>query len=141
MNRLILLFALVLSVFSFASFAEAQSFPVWGGLQPGAYPVGYRASIVPDRSRAFTSERNYEGKLSAGMRSRPLQIQIFYPARILANATRMLYRDYLNFKADTPAAATVVEGMRRRTQEIHDYYQGKYLKDYKKVLIYENHVS
>ncbi len=124
MRRLVLLTALVLTVFSHAPSAQAQSFPLWGDLQPGAHAVGYRATIVPDRSRTFIPERNYEGKLYAGERSRPLHIQIFYPARLQSNAVRMVYGDYLNLQGDTPVA----EGLRRRAQVIHDYYQGKYLQ-------------
>lgn len=131
MNRLSLIIALVLIVFSHVPLTKAQSFPLWGNLQPGPYPVGYRATIVHDRSRTFIPERNYEGKLYAGERSRPLLIQIFYPARVSSNAARMAYGDYLNLKADTPAAALVAEGLRQRAGVIHEYYQGKYLQAYR----------
>src|SRR5215208_2568868 len=131
MNRWVLNVALVLTVFSHVPSTKAQSFPLWGNLQPGAYPVGYRAAIVPDRSRIFIPERNYEGKLYAGERSRPLLIQIFHPAQVSSNAARMVYGDYLNLKGDTPAAALVAEGFRQRARVIHDYYQGKYLEAYR----------
>jgi dienelactone hydrolase len=131
MNRLVLLIALILTVSGHLFSTKAQSFPLWGNLQPGAYSVGYRASIVPDRSRTFIPERNYEGKFYAGERSRPLLIQIFYPAQVSSNAVRMVYGDYLNLKGDTPAAALVAEGLRQRAHVIHDYYQGKYLQSYR----------
>jgi dienelactone hydrolase len=131
MNRLVLLIALILTVSSHLPSAKAQSFPLWGNLQPGSYPVGYRSAIVPDRSRIFIPERNYEGKLYTGGRARPLLIQFFYPAQVSPTVSHMIYSDYLNFRGDTPASTTIVEGMRQRTQEIHEYYQGKYLQDYK----------
>jgi dienelactone hydrolase len=130
MNRLVLLTALILTVFSHAP-TKAQSFPLWGNLKSGAYPVGYRATIVHDGSRTFIPERNYEGKLYRGERSRPLLIQIFYPARVPSNAARMIYGDYLNLTGDTPAGASVAEGLRQRAHVIHDYYQGKYLQSYR----------
>jgi dienelactone hydrolase len=131
MRRSILLAALLLTVLSSGSSARAQSFPLWGDLRAGAYKVGYRSAIVYDRSRTFIPERNYEGKPYAGERSRPLLIQIFYPAEIAPNAARMSFGDYLNFKADTPAAATVIEGLGGRTQSIHEYYRDKYLQNSK----------
>jgi dienelactone hydrolase len=131
MSRLILLTAFILMALSLPSHSEAQSFPLWGELRPGAYTVGYRARVVPDRSRTFIPERNYEGKLYTGDRSRPLLLQIFYPARVSLNAARMVYGDYLSFKGETPAASTVIEGLRQRTQSIHQYYLGKYLEAYR----------
>src|SRR5215213_5538743 len=116
MRRLVLLVVFVLTVFSYMPSTKAQSFPLWGSLEPGAHPVGYRATIVPDRSRTFIPGRNYEGKLYAGERSRLLLIQIFYPARLPSNAARMVYGDYLNLKGDTGAAARVAEGLRQRAQ-------------------------
>jgi dienelactone hydrolase len=131
MIRLVSLTTLILTVFGHVSSAKAQSFPLWGNLQPGAYSVGYRTTIVPDRSRIFIPERNYEGKLYAGERSRPLPIQIFYPAQLSPNTARMVYGDYLNLRGETPAAASVAEGLRERAHVIHDYYQAKYLQAYR----------
>ncbi|HEX8197004.1 MAG TPA: acyl-CoA thioester hydrolase/BAAT C-terminal domain-containing protein [Pyrinomonadaceae bacterium] len=121
----------LITLFCFSNIISAQTFPLWGDLKPGKYSVGYRAMHKYDRARTFIPERSYEGKLYTGERSRPLQIQIFYPARVSPNAARMSYQEYLNFKADTPVAATVVEGLQHRTQEIHDFFQRRYLQDYK----------
>jgi dienelactone hydrolase len=131
MRRLVLLVVLVLTVVNHVAATRAQSFPLWGSLQPGAHSVGYRATIVPDRSRIFIPERNYEGKIYAGERSRPVLIQIFYPAQLPSNAVRMVYGDYLKLQGETPAAALVAEGLRQRAHVIHDYYQGKYLQTYR----------
>ncbi len=131
MNRLVLLTALILAVFGHISSAKAQSFPLWGSLKPGSYTVGYRAELVPDRARVFIPERNYEGQLYAGERSRPLFIQTFYPAEPAPNAARMIYADYLRLKGDTPAASLAAEGLRQRATEIHDYYLDKYLQAYR----------
>ncbi|HKS28169.1 MAG TPA: dienelactone hydrolase family protein [Pyrinomonadaceae bacterium] len=130
MNPSRLLLALALTLFGHAT-TRAQSFPLWGGLQPGAYTVGYRAAIMHDRSRIFIPERNYEGRIYKGERSRPLLIQIFYPAEGSSNSARMAYRDYLSFTGTTPAAATVAKGLRQRTEGIHDFYQGRYLEAYR----------
>lgn len=131
MNHLVLLIALILTVSGHLSSTNAQPFPLWGGLQPGSYLVGYRSTIMLDRTRVFIPERNYEGKLYVGERSRPLLIQFFYPAQVSANASRMAYGDYLKLKGDTPAASIVAEGLRQRATEIHDYYLGKYLQAYR----------
>jgi len=130
-NRLVLLVAVAFTASVFHSRAAAQTPPLWGSLRPGPHAVGYREEITPDPSRTFFPERDYEGKPYPGDRSRPVLIQLFYPAPVGSNAPRMLYGDYLNIEGDTPASAAVAEGLRRRTRGIHDYYQNKYLQPYK----------
>jgi dienelactone hydrolase len=130
MSRPLSVTAFILAVFAFSSHADPQSFPLGENLRPGAYAVGYRSAIARDRSRTFLPERTYDGRINTGDRSRPLLIQFFYPARVSPDARHMTYGDHLSFKGDTPASTIVVEGMRRRTQEIHDYYQRKYLQAY-----------
>lgn len=120
----------VIAFFLFTIEVNATS-PLWGDLKPGNYAVGYRVMHLFDRSHVFMPERDYEGKVFTGERSRPLQIQIFYPARFSARAAKMSYGDYLNVKANTPVAAKVAENLRQRTRAIHEYFQDLYLKDQK----------
>lgn len=127
-------FALFFVLFCFPFFVSAQTSPLWGDLKPGKFAVGYRSMHEYDRSRVFVAQRNYDGELFAGERSRPLQIQIFYPAQTATNAARMLYGDYLNFKSDTPVSEIVAEGFRRKTDGIHNWYQRRFLHAYGKGL-------
>lgn len=127
---LALIFALI-QILVAQTIASAQGNPLWGNLKAGKYAVGYRAMYKYDHSRVFMPERNYEGKLNTSERSRPLHIQIFYPAMPSAKAAGMTYGEYLDLKSDTPAATTVSESLRFRNHAVHNYFLDLYLKEQK----------
>ena len=71
------------------SSALAGSFPLWGGLEPGRYGVGFRSLATYDYSRAW----NFEGKNVA----RPIRIFLWYPA---ASRTSGAFDQYLQPTSD-----------------------------------------
>jgi dienelactone hydrolase len=71
------------------SYASAGDFPLWGGLEPGRYGVGFRSLATYDYSRAW----NFEGKTVA----RPIRIFFWYPA---ASRTSGTFSQYLQPTSD-----------------------------------------
>jgi hypothetical protein len=63
--------------------AQAQDPLLWGNLERGPYPVGFRSSIAFDRSRAYD-----------GQRARPILLDVWYPAE-QPQDTGLAYARYL----------------------------------------------
>ncbi|MGB6429632.1 MAG: hypothetical protein WBF06_03535 [Candidatus Acidiferrales bacterium] len=100
---------LSLFVFSVAIFAHGQALPpttradvtpsvspLWGDLAPGPYRVGFRSLFRFDTSRTWASTRDFKGTFSPDLSGRPVQINIWYPARTDAEAKQMHFGDYVD---------------------------------------------
>lgn len=89
--------------------APSAQRPMWGNLKPGPYEVGFRVIHTVDAARSYIPRVDFRGQRAAGETARPLQISIWYPARILPNARPMPWGAYLDVYAasrgDNPAFA------------------------------------
>ncbi len=75
------------------SYGETST--TWGKLTPGEHAVGFQVMFRQDPSRPYKPKRDYQGNPIAGNRSRPIQINIWYPASSSSNATQVTFQDYL----------------------------------------------
>jgi hypothetical protein len=72
---------------SFLLLAAAASSPLWVGLEPGPYRVGFEQIELHDYSRPYRSGEN---------RARPITLSLWYPAAEIADATAPLeFRRYV----------------------------------------------
>ncbi|HSE39648.1 MAG TPA: hypothetical protein VLH08_02695 [Acidobacteriota bacterium] len=78
----------------------------WGKLTPGPNAVGFQVMFRTDPSRPYKPKRDYQGNLIPGDRSRPIQINIWYPASAAANAVRMSFQDYIDLTASEETGKT-----------------------------------
>ncbi|HSP06975.1 MAG TPA: hypothetical protein VLR94_07340, partial [Acidobacteriota bacterium] len=72
--------------------------PFWGNLKPGEYPVGFTVRLEYDESRTFLPKWTYDGKKTQGVRARPIQIAIWYPAAT-SSKPPMLFEEYVSLIA------------------------------------------
>jgi dienelactone hydrolase len=72
--------------------AWASDWP--GGLEPGAYAVGFETVERYDYSRTIRGDRDYFGEPIPGETARPIQVCIWYPAEAGADWTPMVYGQY-----------------------------------------------
>lgn len=86
---------LLLLVAVASSQASPQTPALWGDLTSGPYHVGFRFIYRYDYSRGWKATEDANGYPQAEGRGRPIRISVWYPAKNRANATRMLYRDYM----------------------------------------------
>lgn len=86
---------LLLFLFAFYINAPAQIPLLWGDLKPGPYAVGFRSVEKYDYSRTFSPKYDYDGELREGVRARPIQICIWYPAAEEAESSPMVYGEYV----------------------------------------------
>jgi hypothetical protein len=72
----------------------AEEAPLWGGLEPGPYAVGFMASEEYDHARTFQPKRDYFGTVLEGERARPIQICMWYPADAPSDEMPVVLSDY-----------------------------------------------
>ena len=73
---------------------SADEAPLWGGLKPGDYQVGFRTFELYDRTRTFQPKRDYFGEVVPGERARPIQVLLWYPAAATAEALPVVFSEY-----------------------------------------------
>lgn len=73
---------------------------IWGDLQPGPRPVGFRVHVEQDASRAERPLTTLEGAPQPGSILRSLEISVWYPARSAPASKRMRFGDYMTFADD-----------------------------------------
>jgi hypothetical protein len=71
--------------------------PFWGSLKPGQYSTGFQVLNRYDYGRPYIRKYDYEGNMASGERGRPIQINIWYPAK--SGGTPMSLSDYVHFTA------------------------------------------
>lgn len=86
---------LLLTTFSHNIDILAQTPSLWGELKPGPYAIGFKTVEKYDYSRVFRAKNDYYGKPLSGERARPIQICIWYPAKITDEASEMTYSEYV----------------------------------------------
>ena len=72
--------------------------PLWGDLAPGPDRVGFRAIFRFDLSRTWKKTRNHAGQFSPDAAGRPIQINVWYPARIDGTCDLMTFGKYMVWK-------------------------------------------
>jgi dienelactone hydrolase len=97
-----------------ASYASAQSPALWGALKSGSYPVGFRFIYKFDYSRGWKAKEDANGYPQAESRGRPIRVSVWYPAKNRANASRMLYRDYIPSTAEDSVFAELNKLLAKR---------------------------
>jgi dienelactone hydrolase len=94
---------------------EAPS-ALWGDLQPGTYGTGFRTVFQYDNSRTWKSTRSYDGTFSPDANGRPIQINIWYPARASSSDKKMRFADYEEQSAPEKFA-TINSVMKQRSRD------------------------
>lgn len=81
---------------------SAQAPPLWGQLSPGPHGVGFMTLWQFDYSRAYSMTFADKTVYASGKAPRPILINMWYPARKLAQVKAMPHRDYLNIASSDP---------------------------------------
>lgn len=79
--------------FGLSATAQGQEYPQWGPLKAGPHAVGFRSVIARDASRSNRAPSR-EGASTAQGLSRPIQISVWYPARLAQPAQRLPFFHY-----------------------------------------------
>lgn len=70
--------------------------PLWDRLVPGPYGAGLKTMFRHDSSRTWKVTRAYDGTFSPDLDGRPIQINVWYPAKPINSGKRMTFDDYVN---------------------------------------------
>jgi pimeloyl-ACP methyl ester carboxylesterase len=87
--------ALLLALVLTTGPVQAQSSPLWGGLAPGPYAVGFRILYQADPTRPWLATPMPSASAATVRPGRPVRISLWYPARPSRAARAMVYRDYV----------------------------------------------
>ncbi len=87
----------LLTCFVTGNLFAAQS-PFSGDLKAGSYSSGFQIIEKYDYGRPYKRKMDYHGKLASGERARPLQINVWYPAKSTSKAAMSL-ADYIHLIA------------------------------------------
>jgi hypothetical protein len=90
--------------------------PLWGDLQPGQFGVGFRTIFRYDGSRTWKLTRNRDGAFLPDASGRPIQMNLWYPAKVDPAAKPVRLEDYVNQSAPE-AFATLNSVMKQRTRD------------------------
>ena len=97
--------------------AGAEAPPLWGGLEPGPYAVGFRTAWELDSSRTYNMKFADKTMYADVKAPRPILINIWYPAERPADARMMLHGGYFEITSGDPRlgkfAATLADYERR----------------------------
>lgn len=85
---------LILSILPLHSVVKAESFRGRAPLEPGPYAAGFRTYELYDLNRTVLSKYDYFGTPVEGKRTRPLQICVWYPAKPIDDAQKMIMGEY-----------------------------------------------
>ena len=97
--------------------ARAESPPLWGKLDPGPHPVGFKSLWRLDDSRRYNMTFGDKTTYASGKAPRPILVNIWYPAKAAGNNRTMPHRGYLEIRATEPPLA-------RFSAELADYARG-----------------
>ncbi|HEV8629458.1 MAG TPA: hypothetical protein VGV61_04005 [Thermoanaerobaculia bacterium] len=94
--------------------AGPPSSPLWAGLEPGPYAVGFQVLERRDPARPFRYPFDLDGRRRSGDLARPLQIGVWYPAQATGAAAPMWLGDYVALMgAETDFTRAAAERARR----------------------------
>ena len=85
---------------------NAQSRPLWTGLEPGSHDTGFKRVWTTDPVRVWPRSAALDSR--EGDVARPIRLDVWYPARCGAAARRMVLRDYLEMAAPSPVFEDLV---------------------------------
>jgi dienelactone hydrolase len=74
--------------------AIAEGPPLWGGLAPGPFAVGFRSTWELDPSRTYNFTFADKTKYAEGKAPRPILVNLWYPAERTADARAMPHGGY-----------------------------------------------
>jgi predicted dienelactone hydrolase len=89
---------------------------LWDKLLPGPYAAGFKTLFRYDTSRIWKGTRTYTGKFSPDLDGRPVQINIWYPAKSANLMPKMTFADYVNQVAP-PQFSKFNDVMRQRNRD------------------------
>ena len=101
-------FISLVTLLFFANILAADS-AFWGNLETGPHPVGFQILAKYDHGRPYKRKKDYEGNLDSGERGRPLQMNIWYPAK--AAQAPMTLADYIHLTATEDLSAPSPEAI------------------------------
>ena len=87
-------FSLIISIVSIYASADAESFTGTMPLAQGPYAAGFSTYELFDGNRTVSDKYDYFGTPTEGKRIRPIQICIWYPAKVNADAQRRVIGEY-----------------------------------------------
>jgi hypothetical protein len=70
--------------------------PLWDRLTPGPYAAGMKTLFRYDNSRTWKITGTYDGRFSPDLDGRPVQINVWYPAKTANSGPKMTFADYVN---------------------------------------------
>lgn len=91
--------------------AGAEGPPLWGGLVPGPYAVGFRSYWEFDPSRTYNFTFDDKTKFAAGKAPRPILVNVWYPAERAADARAMPHGGYFAISGDNPRLAKLASAL------------------------------
>lgn len=74
--------------------AFGQTTTLWGGLEAGSHTVGFRLVQTYDQTRTYLPKNRPDGKLTQGVRARPMHLGLWYPASPASGAMPMSFATY-----------------------------------------------
>jgi hypothetical protein len=74
----------------------AVASPLWDRMAPGPYGAGFKTLFRYDSSRTWKVTRAFDGTFSPDLDGRPIQINVWYPAKPADSDQRMTLADYVN---------------------------------------------
>jgi dienelactone hydrolase len=99
MWKMAVIFPIALLIFGLPTEVRSETSPIWGKLTSGQHAVGFQILFRKDSSRPFKSKRDYQGNITTGDRSRPIQISVWYPANATGKSTPITFEEYLYLTA------------------------------------------
>jgi pimeloyl-ACP methyl ester carboxylesterase len=107
---------ILLATFLLTMPVAAQA-PGWEGLEHGRHAVGFRVSWQFDSSRTFNLTFPDGSRFAKGKTSRPVLVQVWYPAKRPAHPTYLSHSDYLSLP-EAGRIRSLAEYLSRRNREV-----------------------
>lgn len=79
--------------------AVSEDYPLWGSLEKGPYPIGFRLIEKTDHSRSYSPKHEYDYQSQKGERDRRIRMYVWYPA-IKSDTPHMLFIQYFHLALD-----------------------------------------
>lgn len=109
-----------LTIFATAgSHLHAQSPPLWGGISPGDWEVGFRSEWILDSGRTYEAvfdDGSYYGVDNKA--PRPILVNVWYPVVPDPDASHMPHRGYLKIAPDEPELMGMAAALARYNRRV-----------------------
>ncbi len=77
----------------------SESYPLWGNLEKGPYPIGFKLIEERDHSRTYYPKYDHDNKPHKGERARPIRVYVWYPAEG-SDTSHMPFAKYFHLALD-----------------------------------------